>query len=127
MSQASAPQKQQAEDSGPLEMPEVSHRQTLKLIGSLMFCLVIQMPIAIRKVFMLKRSRIASGNEAYIWYMFVGMNIPVTLYFAKNARLEMKENTRKEQVYVDAMSEMDEDSVLGSFESAMMAFDEPKK
>ena len=57
MSQASAPQKQQAEDSGPLEMPEVSHRQTLKLIGSLMFCLVIQMPIAIRKVFMLKRSR----------------------------------------------------------------------
>ena len=104
------------------KLPEVSHIQTFKLVGSLMILFVVQAPLALRNIFMLKRKGVRSGAEVLKWYFFAGANLPLTLYFARNARLELRENRRKEQEYIEAMQD-DEDSMSAGIDYAMMAFD----
>ena len=55
-----------------------------------------------RQIFKIRKSKVGLERISY-WYLFVGANLPVTLYFGNKARLERKINKRLEQDYLDIM------------------------
>jgi len=97
----------------------------MKVLGSLLFLMTVQTPLAMRQIFKIRRSKVGLEAVNY-WYLFVGANLPVTLYFCKNSRLEIKNNRRLEQEYLDWVQRTGQSEMSG-LEAAMVAMEGPKK
>ena len=78
------------------EFPEPSYKQTLKAVGSFIFLFSVQVPLAMRQIFKIRRNKATMGHLEKYWFLFVALNLPVTLYFARYARIEIKINRKLE-------------------------------
>mmetsp|Transcript_31271 Transcript_31271/g.41368 ORF Transcript_31271/g.41368 Transcript_31271/m.41368 type:complete len:97 (-) Transcript_31271:93-383(-) len=83
----------------------------------------VQLPLAVRYLFKIRRSPADLGHQAKYWYMFLAGNIPFSLYFFRNARLEIKENCRLEQEYLDDLSRQGPTSEVSGMEATVLAME----
>ena len=106
-------------------MPMPRYGQIMKAIVSFTVLGAVQLPIAMRQLFKIRRN--PAAGSPMTWYLFVGANIPVTLYFFARARTEMKENRKMETEYVEMMQRTGQTEMSG-FEAAMIAMEgDPRK
>ena len=94
-------------------MPEPSYSWTIRVVACVLLFGAVQVPLAMRNLFKIKRNPQQLGHQKKYWYMFLAGNLPVTLYFARNARLEMRENRRLEQEYLRDLSRQDSQDMYG--------------